>query len=525
MIEVGVAKIVIKDADNPQMQAGVRGAQCLVSTATALIPGGFVALLNAWPLNADSQTVEESLINDHQETADVYSNDNVHETSSVSTGTAGDPTDASALEQEQDVVPSADTATTCDNSSALIDHHHLIQSQIEALKALLDTYQRQVLSLRCQRMSHADHGSRPEECEVTQRPPSIIGLNRFGLNGLIDVCDKNRTFGVEVPRRAMQLPQLRSAILAFSCRHIALLSDTRDDESPEHVGKTLQLMITILHDTAGQWDENLFATMILLRLHEEMHAHDDQRCHLYGITQLLNTTQSFASLGGLREAAAWVFLRQRIYVAFTEQRPLDVDLENYKASTAFHDQDDESWANRIIYLFALILNQVLQSQGTMNVDVLAGLDKEVEHWMSTKPWHFSSLWESNLQDDTPGKLQPLLMSHPAHVVGLQYYNMAKMTLTIFDTTSVVAGFDRLEQQRAMEVVVRRHLRTIMSLSVSNEIVENANFQTSHSLFVCGTYFRDPLDQQVAVDVLREIKCRSGWNTDYVIEYLFERWRT
>src|ERR1700761_5576924 len=79
---------------------------------------------------------------------------------------------------------------------------------------------------------------------------------------------------------------------------------------------------------------------------------NDERRHLFGTTRILNSIASFAADGGLREAASWVSLRQHIYISLTSQHPLTINLTNYGHSNAFHTSEDESWANRIIFIFA-----------------------------------------------------------------------------------------------------------------------------------------------------------------------------
>lgn len=141
--------------------------------------------------------------------------------------------------------------------------------------------------------------------------------------------------------------------------------------------------------------------------------HDDQRCHLFGTSKLLNSISSFASDSGLRESASWAFLRQHIYISFTKQHPINIDLENYKYSSVFHTNDDEAWANRIIYLFAVVLDKILRHGQGISTHELGRLEGEVEAWYTSKPWDFSPLWGSH-SPDTNDPWPQLYMSHPAH---------------------------------------------------------------------------------------------------------------
>jgi len=145
----------------------------------------------------------------------------------------------------------------------------------------------------------------------------------------------------------------------------------------------------------------------------------DERCHLLGTTKLLNSISSFAADGGLREASSWASLRQQIYISLTSQQPLAINLSTYRNSSAFSKSDNESTANRIIFIFASILTRTFQPEGQLSVAQWEELDAEVQGWDATKPWNFTPLWvepvENKNQDpnQNSGPWPELLMSHPA----------------------------------------------------------------------------------------------------------------
>jgi hypothetical protein len=139
----------------------------------------------------------------------------------------------------------------------------------------------------------------------------------------------------------------------------------------------------------------------------------DEKCHLFGTTRLLNSIASFAADGGLRESSSWISLRQHIYISLTSQQALDINLANYRDSSAFCQSDDESWANRIIFIFASILIHVFRSHDELYAQRWAELEAEVESWNLSKPWHFTPLWVEKSADSERGRWPELLMSYPA----------------------------------------------------------------------------------------------------------------
>ncbi|KAG9384446.1 hypothetical protein A1F94_003993 [Pyrenophora tritici-repentis] len=102
--------------------------------------------------------------------------------------------------------------------------------------------------------------------------------------------------------------------------------------------------------------------------------------HNEGEARLLH--HFIVNYGGLREAASWISLRKHLMVSLVKQQPLDLDLSNYRFSKVFDSplQDNESWTNRIIYIFASILQQALddtENQG-LSVNQWTQLRSEVD---------------------------------------------------------------------------------------------------------------------------------------------------
>ena len=336
----------------------------------------------------------------------------------------------------------------------------------------------------------------------------------------IDVLDPQRHFGRDIPRRAAQHPVISYGIFAMASRHLSILSgEEKDNESPRYLHECLNMVINILEDPLGHSDENLLAAVILLRSHEEM-SDIDERCHLLGTARILNSIASYAADGGFKESASWISLRQDIYVSLTSQQPLSLNLSNYRHSGVFSGQSDESWANRIVYTFASILNYVFG--GEYGLNSWSDLEAEAEAWNLTKPWYFSALWSKESADES----QPwpkLQTSDPAHAVGLQYYCLCKIVLAIYDPRLTKLGFASHKLRKASEATVVDNLRMAVGLAVNNPDVSNAMFQGSHILTVCGSYLHDPTDQEAAVDFLIGMQKKMGWRTTQIIQDLRDQW--
>ncbi|KAL1793189.1 hypothetical protein ACET3X_008171 [Alternaria dauci] len=349
----------------------------------------------------------------------------------------------------------------------------------------------------------------------------------FFCTSWIDVCDSRRHFAVEVPKRAAHFPVILNGILGVAARHCWLMGKTADDVSQAYIDQCLQALIVALEDPLAHWDENFLIAVILLRLHEEM-GDADEHCHHLGTARILNSISSFAADGGLRESASWVSLRQHIYVSLTTQQPLNLSLDNYRHSAVFSEFDDESWANRIIFLFAVVLQTVFggSNNGSENVsrEKWKDLNDEVDEWERSKPWTFSAFHvEPDAGDRFEGTWPEQLCPSGVVAVGLQYYHLCKILLTIYSPNASLVGLAGVRARKSTDAAIRKHIRITIGYGVSNSHCGNAMFQGSHILSACGAYIIDPREQQACVEYLEQLQKHIGWRTDGVLRDLREQW--
>lgn len=342
----------------------------------------------------------------------------------------------------------------------------------------------------------------------------------------VDVCDSRRHFTREVPKRAAHFPVILNAILGLAARHLWLTLKLEEDCSQPYVDQCLQSLIVALEDPLAHWDENFLVAVILLRLHEEI-GEDDEQCHHFGTARILNSISSFAADGGLRESASWVSLRQHIYVSLTRQQPFNLSLDNYKHSCVFREYDDEAWANRIVYQFALILQYVfedVEQANSLTREKWAELNADTEEWYQAKPWSFAPLYMDPKAGDSFDEAWPVLPTPQGVVaIGLQYYHLCKILLTIYSPNASLVGFAGVRARKSTDAAIRKHIRIIIGYGVSNSHCSNVMFQGSHILSACGAYIVDKVEQEACVDYLNSLQKMIGWRTDKVLAEVREQW--
>jgi hypothetical protein len=117
---------------------------------------------------------------------------------------------------------------------------------------------------------------------------------------------------------------------------------------------------------------------------------------------------------GLRQASFWVGLRQEIYIAFVNQRPVKTNLDYSFIDQSFDLADDNTWANRIIVNCAKI-TQFCFNEGDYGPYSYQGLLDYDTEWLDSRPPSFLPL-SFQPPDPSRGEVFPEII-YLNHAVG------------------------------------------------------------------------------------------------------------
>ena len=241
--------------------------------------------------------------------------------------------------------------------------------------------------------------------ELSHREALLMQHFTQKLAPWVDCCDPARHFAQEVPRRAVRISMVLYAVLALSSRHQSLLTKGDTNEGSYYHGKCLELVIQELSKPESFYDDNLFATMVCMRVYEELDhtSKADEFLHLKGVGRLLRAIPTFAHSGGLAEAASWQALRQDVYVAIRDKVQPSFDLDNYGLSRVFDFRDDAACANVVILLFGRILRLLYSPSDSMLYDAWREIEDHVRLWDAQRSRVFQPLF---VKEASPGENQP-----------------------------------------------------------------------------------------------------------------------
>ncbi|KAI7409422.1 hypothetical protein KC336_g12769 [Hortaea werneckii] len=326
-----------------------------------------------------------------------------------------------------------------------------------------------------------------------------------------DATDPLRSFEFEVPRRALTEPLLKHAICAFSARHYyrSQSGTSGEAEALDHQNKCLELLIPAMSGSQANSVSTLTAVAVL-RQNEEM---DDQdlRFHLEGTTRIFNMAPQFTSSEGLGEAAAWLCLREDIYVSLTTQSPMNICTDSFYAATTILKGGDFAWTQKIVVHLAVLLNRAFGAPADHGHLELSEMD--ISQWNERKPISFIPI-HFIPRSGKDGRSWPEVMRlSPHHAVGLQYFHIAQIVLQVAKGMQAGNGlYQHLAEHRARERKLRHHLFMVVGIAISNPRAENTWFTARHCLSVWSGCLRKSRDQQAAIQFLVDMESRTGWRT-------------
>lgn len=155
---------------------------------------------------------------------------------------------------------------------------------------------------------------------------------------------------------------------------------------------------------------------------------DDRQLHLTGTRRIMNSMRDFDFTPGLREASAWLCLRQDTYISLVNQTPLETQLQPFLQSDCFHRGDDFAYAQRMVYFLAQIAACAFIESSETRTSRLEDAAKHIDEWYRERPSTFDPIRHVP-RDLTSGRVLPeIWMLLPCH--GNYFRTSRALVLTI-----------------------------------------------------------------------------------------------
>ena len=345
-----------------------------------------------------------------------------------------------------------------------------------------------------------------------------------------DLTDPSCHFRNVVPQRAMNDPILMNAILAASARHFSRVSGGDPYVADEYHQRCIQHLIPMLSDEAAVLDENILASTVILRYLEEIDVplsgkvHTDGAGHLIGAHAFVSAQEMSAVSGGLRLAAFWVGLRQEIYVAFVNQKPISFPLQYCNVDRSFGAADEGMWANRIIFHCAETIQWCFglleHERSTAQFQELLSYALT---WLKLIPPCYTPIYYRDAHADTDAVFPEIMYLSDAAVTGIQHYHLTLILLKAYDPTIPKLGSRRTMALRKMDDEIRHHTKMLCGLALSNSSTPPNFVTASMAVTMAGDKFNELREQQACIRILETCELEHAWSTMSAQEDLKEAW--
>ncbi|KAH6659628.1 hypothetical protein BKA67DRAFT_589556 [Truncatella angustata] len=374
------------------------------------------------------------------------------------------------------------------------------------------------------------------------RNPAEVRLMKYYLEHMchwFDLCDNQKHFALEVPRRAIACPTLLNAIFALSSRHLSMGEQFDQYAADRYQQECLNQLSAIYMDPSTLSNDDLLAATILLRTLEEIDVPligADHELHLHGIQLFMSNITSpsspetlssleLAPVSSLRRACFWSGLRQEIVVGFAAQRPVKLNLDHAWVDRSLNSPaTDDVWANRIIIHCADVLRYCFGGEAASGaIDEWRRLQEYDEAWLRARPSSWLPFAYSE-PDKTKGEVFPtVLYLGSAVVIGNAHAIFARALLMCYDPTIPRIGPGQKLAQQKLDTEIRTQIRELCATALTNRATVPAMFTASMGVTMCGDRFSDDGERGGLLNVLVKTEAEHFWPTGGAQDHLKKAW--
>jgi len=276
-------------------------------------------------------------------------------------------------------------------------------------------------------------------------------------------------------------------------------------------------------------NENLLAATVILRHLEELDVplsgplDNSQPNHLIGTSVFVTAQGGLTRYGGLRQAAFWTGIRQDIYVAFVQQRPVHPGfLEAVTDDIVFGSASEDIWANRSVLHCARVISYCFDPERN-HKDLQRHVDflRSADDWMAQAPQCFSPIFRAEPSADNV--FPHIIYCSDAVVTGLQHHHLARILLSSHNPAIPALGSRRTSALRQMDEEIRLQVGELIGLATSNAR-SAPNFVTaSMAIAMTGDKFPELSKRLVCLNILQVTEQSHGWSTTKAQRDLKEAW--
>ncbi|KHN98996.1 uncharacterized protein MAM_03458 [Metarhizium album ARSEF 1941] len=356
----------------------------------------------------------------------------------------------------------------------------------------------------------------------------------------LDSQDDGRHFTIHVPQLALNTPILLNAIFAVTSLHQSRLLGSSPSVAEQYHGKCVKLLLHMLEHEHAPMDDVLLATTVILRVYEQMNgSFGDNECHLLGASAIA-ATQSSAS-GSLWKAAFWIYLRQDIYMAILDHRPVRIDLSRCWLWREPQPRNDAQWSQLIMLIVAEITRFCFSQPTARRAEKWQELREQVDEWRRLRPQSFHPYYFAERNVEMGRYFPEIWLSEQWHVTANIYYEIGQSLLLIYDPEPVIGIAARRHHNIVQVATPPKHAqrrpsayiassqarmvdraRRICGICLSNPTPETRR-TCCYAIHLCCPYISNQKEQRLVVQILKDTEAKLAWPTESIVQALKEEW--
>jgi hypothetical protein len=174
----------------------------------------------------------------------------------------------------------------------------------------------------------------------------------------------------------------------------------------------------------------------------------DNHAYLLSIVAFVKGGNRFLTPGSLSAACFWVGLRQEIYSAMMNQRPVWINLDNGLVDRSLDPAEDHTWANRAVIHCADVLNFCFGDNAQHPASRWQELDEYSRRWAEAVPPSFRPLYQDNSGTQA---FPEIWHQNSCHAMGIQHHLLAELFLARYDPKVPRVGANRKVAEEEMTV--------------------------------------------------------------------------
>lgn len=174
----------------------------------------------------------------------------------------------------------------------------------------------------------------------------------------------------------------------------------------------------------------------------------DNHAYLLSIVAFVRGGNRFLTPGSLSAACFWVGLRQEIYSAMMNQRPVWINLDNGLVDRSLEPAEDHTWANRAVVHCADVLNFCFGDDAQHAASRWQELDEYSRKWTKAIPQTFRPLYHDNSGTQA---FPEIWHQSSCHAIGIQHHLLAELFLARFNPKMPRIGANRKVAEEEMTV--------------------------------------------------------------------------